>query len=209
MNTSESNIATTKQDKLFPATMMPDRNWWQALWPDPDAVIKSLCIEEGMNVIDLGCGYAYFTAAISRQIGKGRVIGVDLDPNMLKQAETACEGIPNCEWVLADAMALKYVIHTAVDYILIANTFHGVPDKVALSREVATCLKSKGRFAIVNWHPLPREETKVLDQPRGPDTNMRMSVEQTCEMVEPAGFKLEKLVDLLPYHYGAIFIREK
>jgi len=41
------------QDRLFPATGMPDRNWWHALWPDPDCVIKALGIESGMTVIDL------------------------------------------------------------------------------------------------------------------------------------------------------------
>ena len=106
-------------------------------------------------------------------------------------------------------MSLSLLLGTSVDYVLIANTFHGAPDKIVLSQEVATCLKSGGRFAIVNWYPLPREETTVLDQPRGPNTKLRMSPEQTCEVVEPAGFKLEKLVNLPPYHYGAVFTRIK
>jgi hypothetical protein len=29
------------QDRLFPATGMPDRNWWHALWPDPDGVVRA------------------------------------------------------------------------------------------------------------------------------------------------------------------------
>ena len=28
-------------DALFPATLMPDKDWWQALWPDPEAVSVS------------------------------------------------------------------------------------------------------------------------------------------------------------------------
>lgn len=34
-----------------------------------------------------------------------------------------------------------------------------------------------------------------------------MSPEQTRAAVEPAGFALEALVELPPYHYGAIFVR--
>ncbi|HEY9817622.1 MAG TPA: methyltransferase domain-containing protein [Candidatus Obscuribacterales bacterium] len=197
----------TVQDSMFPATAMPDKDWWHSLWPDPDRVIKALRIEPGMKVVDLGCGDGYFTAAIARQVGAGRVIGLDLDPVMLEQAQAACEGMLNCSWLLGDAVALSRLLDPSVDYVLIANTFHGVPDKTALAREIAKVLKPNGRFAIVNWHPLPREQTTVLGQPRGPKIAMRMSAEQTRMVVEPAGFRLERLVELPPYHYGAVFIR--
>ncbi|MBU2835060.1 class I SAM-dependent methyltransferase [Acidithiobacillus thiooxidans] len=195
------------QERLFPATGMPDRNWWQALWPDPDGVIKALGIKPGMTVVDLGCGYGYFTAAMARQVGAGHVIGFDLDPKMLDQAQLACEGMTNCEWLLGDAMELSRLAGAPADYVLIANTFHGAPNKTALAREVAAALKPNGRLAIVNWYPLPREETTVLDQPRGPSTPMRMSPKQICSVVEPAGFTLETPVELPPYHYGAVFVR--
>jgi ubiquinone/menaquinone biosynthesis C-methylase UbiE len=186
---------------------MPDRDWWQALWPDPDGVIRALRIEPGMTVVDLGCGDGYFTATMARQVGSGRVVGFDLDPSMLEQAQAACEEMANCDWLLGDAMELSRLLGAPADYVLIANTFHGVPDKTALAREVAAALKPNGRFAIVNWHPMPREETTVLGQPRGPSTKMRMSPEQTRSVVEPAGFTLEALVELPPYHYGAVFVR--
>lgn len=195
------------QERLFPATVMPDRNWWHALWPDPDGVIRALRIEPGMTVVDLGCGYGYFTAAIARQVGPGRVVGFDLDSEMLEQAQAACEGMANCDWLLGDAMELSRLLGAPADYVLIANTFHGAPDKMALAREVAAALKPNGRFAIVNWYPLPREKTTVLGQPRGPSTELRMSPDQTRAVVEPAGFKLVTLVELPPYHYGAIFLR--
>lgn len=195
------------QDRLFPATAMPDHDWWQALWPDPDGVIRALRIEPGMAVVDLGCGDGYFTAAIARQAAPGAVIGLDLDPAMLEQAQVACKELTNCAWQLGDAMALSRLIPAPVDYVLIANTFHGVPDKTALAREIAAALKPAGRFAIVNWYPIPREQTPVLDKPRGPGTELRMLPEQTRAVVEPAGFALEALVGLPPYHYGAIFVR--
>lgn len=196
----------TPQDRFFPATAMPNQDWWHALWPDPDGVVRALRIGQGMTVVDLGCGDGYFTAAIARQLASGRVIGVELDPDMLEQAQAACAGMTNSDWLLGDAMALSRLLSAPADYVLIANTFHGAPDKTALAREVAAALQPNGRFAIVNWYPLPREETTVLGQPRGPKTDMRMSPEQTRTVVEPAGFTLERLVELPPYHYGAVFI---
>ena len=94
-------------ERLFPATVMPDGDWWRALWPDPDAVVRALQIESGMTVVDLGCGDGYFTAAIARRIGASRVLGVDLDPQMLARARVACDGLANCDWLLGDAMELS------------------------------------------------------------------------------------------------------
>jgi hypothetical protein len=48
----------------------------------------------------------------------------------------------------------------------------------------------------------------VLDEPRGPPTQMRMALEQTRVAVEPVGFSLERVVELPPYHYGVIFTRD-
>jgi len=186
---------------------MPDPDWWQALWPDPEGVVQTLRIEPGMVVVDVGCGPGYFTAAIARQAAPGQVIGLDLDPAMLEQAKAACKEMTNCAWRLGDAMELSQLIATPVDYVLIANTFHGVPAKTTLAREVAAALNPNGRLAIVNWYPQPREETTVLDKPRGPRTELRMSPKETRAAVEPAGFKLEALIELPPYHYGAIFVR--
>ena len=62
------------------------------------------------------------------------------------------------------------------------------------------------RFAITNWYRRPREET-LLDQPRDPDTELRMEPEDVQQVVEPAGFTLEKVVDVGPYHYGAVFVK--
>ena len=65
-------------------------------------------------------------------------------------------------------------ISEPVGFVFIANTFHGVPDKTALSRAVYDTLKEGGRFAVINWYGQPREETRVLDQPRGPDTGLHV-----------------------------------
>lgn len=187
---------------------MPDQDWWHALWPDPDSVIKALHINPGMTVIDLGCGDGYFTAAIARQIAPSHVTGVDLDTAMLTQAQAACAGMANCGWLQGDAMMLRTLITAPVDYILIANTFHGVPDATGLANEVAASLVANGQFAIINWYPLPREQTLVLAQARGPQTEMRMSVTRTQSLVEPTGFRLETVIELPPYHYGAIFRKQ-
>ncbi|OYV59999.1 MAG: hypothetical protein B7Z71_06945 [Acidocella sp. 21-58-7] len=96
---------------IFPATGMPDKSWWRALWPDPESVIRSMLIQPGMIVTDLGCGDGYFTASIARQVGQGRVIAVDLDPVMLDQAKVACASLKNCDWLLGNAVELHLLLY--------------------------------------------------------------------------------------------------
>jgi SAM-dependent methyltransferase len=193
-------------EDFFPATAMPDGSWWAALWPDPEGVLRALGIEPHMIVVDLCCGDGYFTAPLALLVG-GRVYGVDLDPAMLEKAraEVARTGATVRQWVRADAMDLGRLIPEKADFVLIANTFHGVPAQTELARGVAAVLAPGGAFAVVNWHPLPCEKTVVLGEPRGPKTEMRMAPEQVRAVVEPAGFEWQRLVELPPYHYGVLF----
>jgi SAM-dependent methyltransferase len=190
---------------FYPATAMPNADWWGILWPRPGEVVAALSVKPGGEAVDLCCGDGLFTVALA-QIA-GRVVAIDLDPAMLERARArlASAGATNCEFVVGDAYAVAELIRQPADFVLIANTFHGVPEKDRLARAVAAVLKPRGRFAVINWHRRPREETTVLDQPRGPKTEMRMEPADVAAVVEPAGLRLVGVVELPPYHYGAIF----
>lgn len=195
-----------ESDHFYPATAMPDRVWWQVLWPDPEAVLRALGIKAEMTVLDLCCGDGYFTAPLATLV-EGKVVALDIDPDMLERAriEVARSGTSVSRWICANADCLSDLLPEPVDFILIANTFHGVRDQAGLARAAASILKPGGRLAVVNWHQIPREQTPVLNKPRGPKTEMRMSPEQVRAVVEPAGFALVDVVELQPYHYGAVF----
>lgn len=190
---------------------MPDWDWWRQLWPDPGAVLRKLGLSAGMTAVDLCCGDGYFTAPLSRAVGaEGRVYGIDIDPGMLAAARfhVAEFGLDNCTWIEADALSLAEYMPVAADWVLIANTFHGAPDKTGLARCAARVLRPGGAFCVVNWHARPREETPVLGKPRGPATAMRLSPEAARQAIEPAGFVPGSVVELPPYHYAALFHKQ-
>jgi SAM-dependent methyltransferase len=192
---------------FFPATTMPDADWWETLWPDPGRVLVEMGVRLGMVVIDLCCGDGLFTAPLTRLAE--RIYAIDIDPAMLDRAQTrvAEAGATNSNFIVADALTFNAVVPEPVDYVFLANTFHGVPDQCGLARAVAASLKPQGQFGIVNWHHRPREETVVLGHPRGPKTEMRMEAEDVAAIVEPAGLLLNRIVELPPYHYGAVLER--
>ncbi len=182
---------------------MPDPDWWQALWPSPGDVLRKLGIEEGDVVADLCCGDGYFTGALARLTG-AETFAVDLDPDQLAAAQSL--GIAErITWLLGDAREIDILMPVPVDVVLMANTFHGVPEPAELSGAVARALAPDGRFIIVNWHARPREETPVLGKPRGPATGLRLSPAALEGLVAPAGFTREDVIELPPYHYGTVF----
>lgn len=192
----------------FAASSMPDADWWHALWPDPAAVLARLAIPRGGRAVDLCCGDGHFTLALAGC--ERHVIALDLDLSMLRCARQKAEaaGQRNISYVAADASELACARRGWADLVLIANTFHGVQDKPRLGRAVAGVLAPGGRFALINWHREPREQTTVLGKPRGPRTELRMTPAELEAALAPAGLRQISLVELPPYHYAAVFAAE-
>lgn len=201
-------MAETADERIFPATSMPALDWWHALWPDPEASLRSLGLKDGECTIDLCCGTGHFTKPMAEIAGSGWVAAVELDPGILQKAKSYCGGYKNIRWLEGDARLLPDMMNELADAVVIGNTFHGVPDKTALSGVVYKTLKPGGRFIIINWHPVPKEQTVILGQPRGPLFQLRMAPQTVRAVVEPAGFGLGEIVEMPPYHYGAIFIKD-
>ena len=192
------------REGFFPGTAMPDADWWQTLWPQPGEVLATLGLQREMDAVDLCCGNGLFTIPLA---GLARhVLAIDLDPDLigLAQARATAAGLANAAFVVADAYDLARLMRAPVDFVLIANTFHGVPDQARLARAVATVLRPRGRFAVVNWHRRPREETVVLGEPRGPKTELRMGPEEVAAAVAPCGLRPLQVIQLPPYHYASI-----
>jgi 2-polyprenyl-3-methyl-5-hydroxy-6-metoxy-1,4-benzoquinol methylase len=64
------------------------RRWVQ----DPRKILGAY-LQEGMTVLDLGCGPGFFTIDIAQMVGKsGRVIASDLQEGMLQKPKTKIQG---------------------------------------------------------------------------------------------------------------------
>jgi SAM-dependent methyltransferase len=198
---------TSRHPAFFEGTEMPTAGWWETLWPKPARVLEGVGLKRNMDAVDLCCGDGRFTSEMAKVAR--RVLAIDIDRNMLDLARDRLTkaGTTNCELVEGDAYELTTLAGGLVDFVLMANAFHGVPDQPRLAQIVHKTLKSGGRFAVVNWHQRPREETTILGEPRGPKTDLRMSPGQTIKSVEAGSLIFAKLVELPPYHYAVIFER--
>ena len=179
----------TRLPGFFEDTEMPNAGWREALWPDPAGVLASVGVTPNMTVMDLCSGDGWFTLQIAK-LAK-HVVAIDIDANLLKVARhrLAESSVRNCDFVAGNAYDLDRLWPRAVDFVFLANAFHGVPDRKRLARSVHDALVPSGLFAVVNWHQRPREETTILENRAAQGPEFRMSPDQTPRAVEAGRYQ--------------------
>ena len=89
-----------------------------------------------------GCGTGRITARLLERLPRGRVVGIDLDPEMVSLAR---------QWLLAgttviESGLLDLTLPEPVDVIFSTATFHWVLDQDELFARLATLLRPGGRL---------------------------------------------------------------
>ncbi len=112
--------------------------------------IDAADLRPGQTVVDLGSG-AGNDAFIARSLvgESGRVIGVDMTPDMIKKARenAARAGYPNVEFRLGELEALP-VDGNSADRVISNCVLNLVPDKAQAFREMHRILKPGGKFSV-------------------------------------------------------------
>lgn len=129
-------------------------------------------LKEGEVVLDLGCGAGFDCFIAGRKVGaEGRVIGVDMTPQMIQRARRNLEeyrrktGLDNVEFRLGEIEHLP-VADASVDVVISNCVINLSADKPQVWREVARVLKPGGRVAVSDialLKPLPEEVRGMVE----------------------------------------------
>lgn len=149
-------------------------------------------LRPGETVLDLGSGGGFDCFLAAQVVGaQGRVIGVDMTPEMISKArENAVKtGLGNVEFRLAEIEHLP-VADQSVDVILSNCVINLSPDKAQVFRDAFRVLKPGGRLAITDMvatAPLPEAVRQDLDLYTGCMAGAAV-IEDLEHMLAAAGF---------------------
>lgn len=123
----------------------------------PLQVIALTFPQPGEHVLDIACGTGALTRCVAKSLGpSGRVVGLDLSPEMLAVARTIAphgRQSASIEWQEGDANALPFESET-FDVAYCAFGLMFFLDRVAALKEMWRVLKQGGRLALSVWGPI-------------------------------------------------------
>ena len=165
-------------------------------WQKPHEVIQALKLKPDAIIADIGSGTGYFSARFANMVPKGRVYGLDTEPDMVKYlAERARrEGLKNITAVLAKAGDPK--LPEKADIVVLVDVYHHVENREPYFRQLQNSLKPGGRLAVIDFR---------MDSPEGPPKAARIAPERVKTELEKAGYVIDAEHAFLPNQYFLVF----
>ena len=170
----------------------PKRDEWQK----PHEVIRALALKPDAVIADIGSGTGYFAVRFANMVPKGRVYGVDIEPDMVKYLATRAKREKRDNIVAIVGAPDDPRLPEEVDLILMVDVFHHVEDRAGYFRKLRASLKPGGRVAIIDFR---------IDSPEGPPKAARIAADRVIAELEGAGYTLAREHRFLPNQYFLVF----
>jgi ubiquinone/menaquinone biosynthesis C-methylase UbiE len=170
----------------------PGRDAWQkpheviqALNPGPDAVIA-----------DIGSGTGYFAVRLANMVPKGRVYGVDVEPDMVNYLAERAKREKRGNLIAVAGSAGDPRLPEKVDLVLLVDVYHHIENRQRYFRNLHASLKPGGRIAVIDFR---------LESAEGPPRAARVAPQRVIDELKAAGYHLSKKHDFLPNQYFLVF----
>ena len=169
-------------------------------WQKPHQVIQALNLARSAIVADIGSGTGYFSIRLAHFVPKGRVYGVDIEPDMVKYLADRArrDGLANVAAIAGKPDDPR--LPAKVDLVLMVNVFHHIADRGPYFRKLQDSLKPGGRVAIIDFNK---------NSPMGPPASERITPDGVKAELRAAGYAPVQEHDFLPDQYFLIFQVEK
>ena len=164
----------------------------------PDAVVAKLRLKPDDVVADVGAGSGYFTFRLSHVVPQGKVLAVDVQPEMLRIIERrarmhAADNVKTILGTIDDPKLPK----GSVDVVLMVDSYHEFSHPREMILGILTGLKPGGRIVLVEY--------------RGEDPNIpikrlhKMTENQVKKEMEAVGLQWQETQHFLPQQHFMVF----
>lgn len=176
--------------------------WLERLGRDvteqPQQVIESLHLKPTDVVADIGAGTGYFTFRISPVVSEGKVLAVDIQPEMLDIIEFLKKenDITNVEPILG-TVTDPNLPDESVDLALMVDAYHEFEYPREMMQGIMRSLKPGGRVVLVEYRrENPLIPIKALH---------KMTEKQVRKEMEAVGYQWLETQDVLPQQHLIVF----
>ena len=170
----------------------PKRDEWQK----PHQVIQALALEPDAVIADLGAGTGYFSVRLANMVPKGRVYGVDTEPDMVRYLAERAKREKRDNVVAVVGAPGDPRLPEKVDLILLVDVYHHIGERSRYFRNLRASLKPGGRVAVIDFR---------MDSPNGPPKAARIAPQRVIAELKAAGYGLATQHDFLPNQYFLVF----
>ena len=163
-----------------------------------DLLIERLPLTADSVVADIGAGTGYFSFAVAERVPDGKVLAVDIQPEMLaiidekKRANGVANVVPVRGTITDPALTPG-----TVDFIFIVDAYHEFSHPREMGEGMFTALKSGGRIVLIEY----RMEDRSVPIKR----LHKMSEAQAKKEMRVLGFQWVETGDFLPQQHFLVF----
>jgi precorrin-6B methylase 2 len=165
----------------------------------PAKLIRALRLKGDEVVADIGAGSGYYTFRFATKVPKGKVLAVEIQPEMLELLEKrkAATGIKNVELVLGKendpAMG-----DSRVDLVVMVDVYHEFNYPFEMIESMVKSLKPGGRIAFVEFR---------LEDPAVPIKLVHKMTEKQLrkEMKDHPMLEHDETIETLPWQHIIVF----
>ena len=165
-----------------------------------DLLLEKLSLNTTDHVVDLGAGTGYFSFPIARQVTAGKVLAIDIEPEMLKLIEQrkSDDNVENIDTVLASETHPN-IPKDSVDLVLLVDAYHEFSHPREVMNGVVKGLKTGGRAVLVEY----RGEDRTVPIKR----LHKMTQQQAKKEMAAVGLQWLRTDDYLPQQHVMIFAK--
>jgi FkbM family methyltransferase len=166
----------------------------------PDEVVANMNLRPDEVVADVGAGSGYFSFRIARQVPQGKVMAIDIQPEMLQLIDERAsrEEVGNIELVLGQVDDPN-LPPNSIDAALMVDAYHEFSHPFEMIDGLYRALRPGGRIFLLEYRG---EDASVPIRPLH-----KMTEVQAVREMSVFGLEWTDTLDFLPWQHMMIFTK--
>ena len=166
----------------------------------PDEVVANMSLQPHHVVADIGAGSGYFSFRIAKLVPEGKVLAVDIQPEMLALIEhqKSINKVTNVEGVLG-RIDDPNLPPNSIDAAIMVDAYHEFDHPFEMINGIYNALRPGGRIFLLEYRG---EDPSVPIRPLH-----KMTEEQVVKEMSVFGLQWTDTLDFLPWQHMMIFTK--